>query len=73
MVANLTALNARSSLGRTTNSNKSFRKKELKGTFKRLKKADLESIKLTLTEDQLQQIDEARSRGDEISLTISLS
>jgi len=73
MVANLTALNACMSRGGTTSSDKLFREKELKKAFKHLKKAGLENFKLTLTEDQLRQIDEARARGDEISLTISLS
>ena len=59
-------------LGGTTSSAELCREKELKKAFKHLRKAGLENFKLTLKEEHLRQIDEARSRGDKISITINL-
>lgn len=60
-------------LGGVSSSGRPYREKELEKAFKHLRKAGLENLKLTLTEEHLRQIDEARAKGEEISLTINLS
>lgn len=60
-------------LGGVANSDELYRKKELKKAFKHLRRAGIDELKVSLTEEQLRQIDKARSRGDKISITLNFS
>lgn len=46
---------------------------ELNKALKHLRRAGINEIKFTLSNEQLRQIDAARSRGDNINITINFS